>query len=186
MVLTYPLQVNTLFTEHAPNSQRTLHGCGALFHAGPGRLQLTGANVTHLHSRLGRLTRSSSLQPLRCHTRMQPREQVANTSPYSWGKARPLILSEWAVCTVCSSNLQQQQQRQQHVDPPRVQTSTPCVLPCVSSWLMHTGQTACAWLGGCRGGTHASHGLLPGLDPFASCSAGWPMEPRLAGAEPQQ
>jgi hypothetical protein len=43
---------------------------------------LTTAKVMHLHSKFGRLMRSSSLQPLRCHTRMQPREQVANTSPY--------------------------------------------------------------------------------------------------------
>lgn len=80
--------------------------CAALLLTAAGAKQLTGANVMHLHSRLGRLMRSSSLQPFRCHTRMQPREQVANTSPYWSGKARLLILSEWAVCTVCSSNLQ--------------------------------------------------------------------------------
>lgn len=57
---------------------------------------LTGAKVTHLHSKLGRLMRSSSLQPARCQTLMLPAEQVANTSPYCAGNARALILSECA------------------------------------------------------------------------------------------
>mmetsp|Transcript_27678 Transcript_27678/g.70496 ORF Transcript_27678/g.70496 Transcript_27678/m.70496 type:complete len:263 (-) Transcript_27678:574-1362(-) len=61
--------------------------------------------ATHAQSRLGTAMRSSSRHVARCHTRMLPRPAVANTSLYSWGKARSLIFSLCAVCSSSSLNL---------------------------------------------------------------------------------
>jgi hypothetical protein len=66
---------------------------------------LTEVKAMQWHSRLGTATRSSSRQVERCQTRMKPTPQVANTSLYSYGKASPLILSEWAVWMSSSFSL---------------------------------------------------------------------------------